>query len=82
MVGDAPWTDPEVVAPALIDLIEQHTGVDGQAAARAILTSDWLAALRREIWHEGYEDAVADVEARSAPPGPNGPVDPTPCPYP
>lgn len=34
-----------------------------------------------EAWDEGYEAAISDTEARSAPPGPCGPVDPTPNPY-
>lgn len=34
-----------------------------------------------KVWDEGYEAAVRDVETRSAPPGPNGPVDPTTNPY-
>lgn len=37
---------------------------------------------RTQAWDEGYEAAISDIEARSAPPGPNGPVDPTRNPYP
>lgn len=57
--------------------------------AAAILASPWLAdrdaAIRDQAaakaWDEGYEAALNDAEARYAPPGPNGPVDPTFNPY-
>lgn len=36
---------------------------------------------RAEAWEAGYEAGTNDVIAQSAPPGPNGPTDPTPNPY-
>lgn len=48
------------------------------------LNTDLVIGARRmqaEAWDEGYEVAITDTEARSAPPGPNGPVDPTRNPY-
>jgi hypothetical protein len=49
----------------------------------ALLAEEYFAdaEVGARAWDEGYEAAVSDTEARSAPPGPNGPVDPTRNPY-
>lgn len=59
--------------------------VGGEAFRRTVatrlLSSDFFREARAEAWDEGYDTAISDTEARSAPPGPNGPVDPTFNPY-
>ena len=37
----------------------------------------WLRVVRYHAWEDGYGAAILDVERRSGPPGPNGPVDPS-----
>lgn len=76
----------EALSEALYDAsLEEILGVTDEQlddVARVVLDSDWFTGVRRDAWDEGYEAAISDTEARSAPPGPNGPVDPTTNPYP
>jgi hypothetical protein len=53
----------------------------GEDAAALHDIAGKIMEARWEAWREGYEACTGDVEARSAPPGPNGPVDPTQNPY-
>lgn len=70
---------------------DAHTAREGHtweinASGYAHVTTPWWEKFRGQsaehrAWDEGYEVGVDDTHRRLAPPGPNGPVDPTPNPY-
>lgn len=86
MIGDP--TDEDVTALAAFFLNAGYAAQEdgtlhttAAAAAREILASAWFADVRADAWDEGYEACLTDTILRSSPPGPNGPVDPTPNPF-